>query len=236
MEELDLKELFNIFWNKKLQIILIIAIFMLVGIIYTLGFTTPKYTSTAKLILAGSSSSSSETSQITQTDINMNSKLISTYSEIVKMNPVIREVKENLGANLDEKVLKNSIKVTSLKDTEVIQITVTYANPSDAAKIANEVANVFMEKIPEIYNINNVQIVEEAEPDNTPSNINHLKDFVIFTFIGIVVSAGYVLVLNMLDTTVKSAEDVEREFKLPVLASVPIYEIETRRTKKGGRR
>lgn len=234
MEELDLKELFNIFWNKKLQIILIIAIFMLVGIIYTLGFTTPKYTSTAKLILAGSGSS--ETSQITQTDINMNSKLISTYSEIVKMNPVIREVKENLGANLDEKVLKNSIKVTSLKDTEVIQITVTYANPTDAAKIANEVANVFMEKIPEIYNINNVQVVEEAEPDNTPSNINHLKDFVIFTFIGIVVSAGYVLVLNMLDTTVKTADDVEREFKLPVLASVPIFDVETRRTKKGGRR
>ena len=234
MEELDLKELFNIFWNKKLQIILIIAIFMLVGIIYTLGFTTPKYTSTAKLILAGSGSS--ETSPITQTDINMNSKLISTYSEIVKMNPVIREVKENLGANLDEKVLKNSIKVTSLKDTEVIQITVTYANPTDAAKIANEVANVFVEKIPEIYNINNVQVVEEAEPDNTPSNINHLKDFVIFTFIGIVVSAGYVLVLNMFDTTVKTAEDIEKEFKLPVLASVPIFDVEIKRAKRGGRR
>lgn len=236
MEELDLKELFNIFWNKKLQIVLIVTIFMLVGIIYTLGFTTPKYTSTAKLILAGSGSGSSETSQITQSDINMNSKLISTYSEIVKMNPVIREVKENLGTNLDEKVLKNSIKVTSLKGTEVIQITVTYANPTDAAKIANEVANVFVEKIPEIYNINNVQVVEEAEPDNTPSNINHLKDFVIFTFIGIVVSVGYVLVLNMLDATVKTAEDIEKEFKLPVLASVPIFDVEIKRAKRGGRR
>ena len=43
MEEIDLKELVQIFWNKKLQIILIIAIFAVIGFIYTVGFVTPKY-------------------------------------------------------------------------------------------------------------------------------------------------------------------------------------------------
>ena len=45
MEELDLKELLNIFWNKKLQMFLIIAIFLVIGIVYTIGFVTPMYTS-----------------------------------------------------------------------------------------------------------------------------------------------------------------------------------------------
>ena len=44
MEELDLKELFMIFWNKKIQIVLIVAIFCVIGIIYTIGFLTPEYT------------------------------------------------------------------------------------------------------------------------------------------------------------------------------------------------
>ena len=39
MEELDLKELFNLFWSKKAAIILIILIFMVIGVIYTIGFT-----------------------------------------------------------------------------------------------------------------------------------------------------------------------------------------------------
>ena len=44
----------------------------------------------------------------------------------------------------------------------------------------------------------------------------------------------YVLIGNMLDTTIKSAEEVEKEFKVPVLASIPLYNFEP--AKKGGKR
>jgi len=54
-----------------------------------------------------------------------------------------------------------------------------------------------------------------------------------FTFIGLVVAVLYVLVLNMLDTTIKTAEEVERQFKVPVLASIPMYNFEL---EKGGKR
>ena len=44
MEELDLKELFEMFWNKKIKIILIVAIFAVIGVIYSIGFVVPEYT------------------------------------------------------------------------------------------------------------------------------------------------------------------------------------------------
>ena len=53
MEELDLKELLQIFWEKKTQIILIIAIFAVIGVIYSLAFVTPKYQSSTTLLLDG---------------------------------------------------------------------------------------------------------------------------------------------------------------------------------------
>ena len=170
---------------------------------------------------------------ITATDITVNSKLVSTYSEIVKSKNIIRKVISNLGIKLDEDELRKNVTVSSVKDTELIEITVTNENPSYSAKIANEIAKVFIAKIKEIYNIENIQIVDEAEVETEPSNIHHQKDIMIFTFIGIVVAAGYVLIANMLDTTIKTAEEVEKEFKIPVLATIPLYNFEPAKNKGG---
>ena len=236
MEEIDLKELLSLFWSKKTQIILIVLIFMLIGVIYTVGFVTPKYTSSTTLLLATSENSTDKSSTITTTDVTLNSKLVSTYSALVQSKSVLRQVISNLGINISEEELKNNITVTQEKDTEIIKISVTNANANTAEKVANEVAKVFTQKIQEIYKINNVQIVDTAEIETEPSNINHPKDVMIFTFVGIVVAAGYVLVANMLDTTVKTAEEVEKEFKVPVLASIPLYSFEPAKNKGGKKR
>lgn len=225
MEELDLKELISIFWSKKAQIILIVAIFMVIGVIYTIGFVTPVYQSSTTLILAKSDSNEGATKNsdtITTTEVTLNSKLVSTYSELVKSKNVIREVRTNLGINEEEEIMRKGVTVSSVKDTELIEITVTNKDATYSAKIANEIAKVFTEKVKEYYNISNVYVVDEAEVNSNPSNINHTKDIAIFTFIGIVIAVMYVLVANMLDTTIKTQEDVERIFKIPVLAEIPL--------------
>lgn len=238
MEELDLKELFNIFWNKKIQIIIIVLIFSLIGIVYTLGFTTPMYSSSTTFLLASANKNESTDTTITSTDVTLNSKLVSTYSELVKSKKVLRKVKANLDMDINEESLKRNVKVSSVKNTEVIEITVTTQSAINSARIANEIVQVFAEEVVKgFYGIENVQVVDEAEPKDTPSNINHQKDIILFAFIGFVISVAYVLVLNMFDTTVKTAEEVEKEFKLPVLAAIPTYGNEAQKQKrKGGRK
>lgn len=235
MEELDLKELFRIFWNKKVEILLIILIFMVIGIIYTIGFVKPMYSSSTTLVLASSgNTNSSNENSITATDVTLNSKLVSTYSELVKSKNILRQVIANLGINVDERTLRSNVSVKSVKDTELIEIIVKNENPNHSAQIANEIAKVFTEKIKEIYNINNIQVVDEAETATAPSNINHSKDIAIFAFMGLVVAVAYVLIANMLDTTIKTAEDVEKGFQIPVIASIPY--IESFENERGGRR
>ena len=233
MEELDLKELFNLFLSKIVQIMLIVIIAGVIGIIYTFGFTTPKYSSYTTLLLVGTDGTTS-TDTVTTTDLTLNSKLVSTYSELIKSSKVMRPVISNLNIGINEKALKNSISVTSVKDTEIIKIIVTNENAAYSAKIANEIAKVFSGVVKEIYNINNVNIVDEAEISSTPSNINHTKDIVIFAFAGLVIAVMYVLLANMLDTTVKTPEDIEKGFGLPVLVSIP--QIENFNVEKGGKK
>ncbi len=236
MEELDLKQLVNIFFNKRLQIISIVLIFLIIGIIYTFMFITPKYKSYTSLVLAKSdnvSEDANDTSTITQTDITLNQKLVSTYSELIKSKNVLREVIKNLNINEDEESLKGNITVSAVKDTELIQITVTNYYPDRASDIANEIAKVFTKKVGEIYHINNVYIVDEAESSYIPYNINHVKDIIIFMVVGFGVSIAYVLIANLLDTTIKTAEDVEKQMDITVLASIPVLKDDTRKMKGG---
>ena len=243
MEELDLKELFELFWEKKLTIIILVIIFAIIGAVYSLAFVTPKYKSSTTLVLTKTESNSQNqekrtadesTDSITTTDITINSKLVATYSELIKSKTILREVLSNLDIKeLSEDDVRKNVTVSSLKDTEVIEITVANENATYAAKIANGIAESFTKQVAEIYNINNVHVVDKAEVAEGPYNINHEKNIAIFALIGLVVAAGYVLLINMLDTTVKTADDIEKNAELPVLASISMYEYDD---EKGGRK
>lgn len=235
MEELDLKELFNLFLSKIFQIIAIVVVAAVIGIIYTYGFTTPKYSSSTTLVLTGAdkNGAASENS-ITTTDITLNSKLVSTYSELVRSKKVLRQVISNLNVDVSEDELRKNVSVKAVEDTELIRITVTNENATYSAKIANEIAKVFSDMVSDIYNISNIHVVDEAEVEDTPSNINHKKDVVIFAFAGGVIAVMYVLIANMLDTTIKTPEDIEKGFGIPVLVSIPMIESFT--GDKGGKK
>lgn len=239
MEELDLKEIFSIFWNRKLEIILITLLLIAAGIVYSYFFITPEYKASTTLVLVQSSATVEQTGDgtITQTDLTLNSKLVSTYSEVMKSKAVLRQVVENLNIEgLSEGKIKNNISVKAVKDTELIEITVKNEEPNRAALIANEIAKVFSEKVVEMYNISNLYVLDRAEPNENPSNINHTKDIIIFAFIGIVVAVVYVLIINMLDTTIKTEQDIENSVGLLVLSSIPNYDAEIKSKSKGGRR
>lgn len=242
MEELDLKELLNIFWSRRLYILVIVAIFIVIGVIYSYIFVTPKYQSATTIILAKSSTSSTGNNSgdtITTTDLTLNQKLVSTYTELIKSKNILSEVISNLKIQKTEADLKNNITVSAVKDTDLIKITVADVKPEVAQKIASEIADIFIEKVANgVYNINNVQVWDKAEVPTSPYNVNHLKDLVIFAFIGVVIAVIYALIANMLDTSVKNKEDVEKKIGLSVLTSIPLCDFDTSFTKmsKGGKR
>ena len=139
----------------------------------------------------------------------------------------------------NENALKSAVSVSSVKNTQLIKVNVTDANPAQAKMIANEIGKVFSKEVAEYYKMNNVHTVDEAEVAEKPYNVNHVKDIGIFTFVGLVIAAGYVLIANMLDTTVKSKEDVEKKLGVTVLTTIPLitnFDDTIKNGKKGGRR
>lgn len=233
MEELDLKKLVSIFWNKRLHIIVISVIAIIIGTIYSFYLVEPKYESYTTLVLVKDSTGTEEstTQTITSSDLGLAQNLIGTYSKLVKSKRTLRETINNLGINESEDTLQDKITVSEIEDTEMLKITVKDENPVQAMKIANEVTSVFAKTVSEIYKINNVHIVDQAEESITPCNINHTRDILIFFIIGIVISVIYVLIANMFDTTIKDSDDIENNTDLITLVSIPLVNDDNR---KGG--
>ena len=222
MEEIDLKELFDIFWSKKFIILITTVVFLVAGYVYSRVLVTPKYTAKATMILASKGASENTETTITATDVSLNNNLIATYRELAKSTSVVRKVLENLNiTDMSENSLRSRIDISSETGTQVINVLVPDEDPYKATKITNELTTVFSDKVKEVYKIDNISVLDSAEVPTLPSNINTSKTMSIFGIIGLVLSVVVVYIISILDNTVKSSKDIEKILNVPVLAELP---------------
>lgn len=216
MEEINLSEVYSYFKTKILWILLAVVLIIVLGNVFTLLTRTPMYQSNTTIVLVGESKK-----EYNQSDSLLNQNLIGTYSQIIKSRKVLSQVIENLDLKITTEELSNSITTSSVEETEIIQITVENAKAKDAQKITDEVAKVFSKEIKDIYNLENVTIIDKAELAKSPYNVNYVKDNIVYLVIGIVLSFGVVFVMYYFDTSIKSSDIVEEKLGLTVIGIVP---------------
>ena len=157
-------------------------------------------------------------------ELLLNQKLVTTYGEIVKSRVVTDEVINNLGLDLTYKEFTEKVNVNLVKDTEIIKIEVTDTNPQLATKIANETAQVFMKSVMDIMKVENIQVIDEAQVPESPINPRPKLNMAIAGVLGLMVSIFLVFLLEYLDNTIKTPEDVQRYLELPVIGTIPNIE------------
>lgn len=220
-EEIDLKELFNYYKSKLIFILIVLILVIGVGNAYTLVTRTPMYKSETSIVLVSETKETYNT-----TELQLNKNLVGTYTEIIKSRKVLEPVIDSLKLDISYNQLKNRVTVTSVQNTEIIKVTVADADPKQAKKIANEIAKVFSTEIQQIYNLNNVTVVDKAIKATAPYNVNYIKDNIIYLAIGLVLSCGIVFIKFYFDTTIKTSEEIENKLGLTVLGIVPKVEKE----------
>lgn len=220
-ESKEIKRIFDILKSKKILIAVILVVFVLLGYLYTYHYTIPMYQSTSTLLLIPNTVS--ENRRLTNIELAMNAELITTYSNIAKNPKVLKQAIRNLELNMTEQQLLSKMKIENLENTYIIKISVANTNPQIAMEITNEVSKVFLNEIQEIYSLNNIGIVDEAQLPELPYNINHVKDIIMFLAMGIMVCGGFIIVTYIFDNTIKKEEDIENYVHIKSLGNIPIY-------------
>ncbi|MDI6667222.1 Wzz/FepE/Etk N-terminal domain-containing protein [Leuconostoc falkenbergense] len=116
--------------------------------------------------------------------------------------------------------LKNMVTISSQQNSQVFSINVKSKDPKLAADVANEVADVFKDKIGGFMKINNVSIIDSAKANKKPVSPNTK----LFTLAGLVVIGGltflYMLIKELADTTIKSPDEVSQLFGMTNLGVI----------------
>lgn len=216
MEEINLKDMSKYFVSKIGIIIAFTLIFLLFGALYTAVIQKPMYKSYTTILLT------KESGSITNNDINLNNNLVDDYRELIKSKKIAKQVIKNLNLSYSPEKLISKIQVESVNDTNLLKIIITDKNSYVARDIANEIADVFVNKEVEYYyNIKNIGVVDKAEASKTPYNINIVKQIILSILIGFILGCGTVFIIYYFDNTIKDKETVEEKLKLPVIGSIP---------------
>lgn len=223
-ETISLQDLFKVL-KKRIGLIVSITIgAMLIAGIISYFFLTPIYQGSTQILV---NQTKQEQQPIQTSDIQTNLQLINTYNVIIKSPAILTKVIERLDLDTTPSELTNQISVANANDSQVVNITVQDEQAFMAVDIANTVAEVFKEQIPVLMNADNVNILSPAVLPENPSPIkpNKTMNVAIAMVVGLMIGVGLAFLLEYLDTTMKTEQDVEDILGLPILGLVsPIPE------------
>lgn len=194
-------------------------------------FLTPTYKASTQILI---NQKQTEQFQVSAQDIQTNIQLINTYIVIIKSPAILSKVIDILELDTTPALLEKKIKVETTQDSQVIKISVNDQEPYRSVDIANTIVEVLQEEIQLLLNVNNVYVLSPAVylENPIPAKPNPLLNMTIAAVSGLMIGVGMAFLLNYLDMTVKTEQDIEELLGLPVIGIVsPIAETEPNRIK-----
>ena len=218
-DDVSLNELFEIVKPHLLKAILIAIIFALTAFIGTKLLIKPTYQSSAIMIVNNKRNEDSQS--VSNDEITSARNLAQVYSVIIKSDAVMQIAATKIGDGITAEEIAKKVSVTSVNNTQLLQVSVKDHNPVFAQQIANEIVTVAPPVLDEMVSAGNAKIVTYPQIPNNPIAPNTKMITIIGGTFGFIMVLGYVLLRNLLDRTFKTTDDIEKELGLPVLGVIP---------------
>lgn len=215
---IKLDEILEAFKKRWLMIVSITLIFTIISAILSFFVIKPKYEASTKIFIG---KEEGDNSTYSQNDVIMYQKLMKTYSEAIKTKDLINDSIIKLNIDLDVKDVLSNLTILTVTDTQILQIKYVNINPKIAKSVVENITEKFIERSKEMVSNGNIQIIEKVELPEEPVSPNKKINIVIAFLLGLIISIALVLLLEFLDNTFKSKEQLERELDIPVIGAIP---------------
>lgn len=159
---------------------------------------------------------------IAYNDILTSERLTKTYSELIQQRPVLEDVISDLGLPYTATELEGMVDVDVISDTQLIRVSAESSDPELARQIADSTASVFIVQNSEnqFSRPGSVSVVESATTPTSPVSPRIPLNTALGVIAGLMVAAGIALLLEYLDDTVKSPDDLTASAGLVALGAV----------------
>lgn len=225
--EIDLKELFFILLNKWHLIFLSGLMCALIGLLAAMFLMPEKFQSKTSIYIYDQQKES-----MSYADLQISTVLTKDYEVLIKGRTVLEEVIEELNLDCSYKALYSMVTVNVPDSTRIVEIIVETTDPYLSKDIADAVREESSETIKSVMGVDAVNVVETANLPEGKSSPSVSKYTVLGGMLGCVAAAGMIILLFLMNDTIRSQEDVEKYLDLGVLGTIPLAEIQKSDEKK----
>ena len=147
--------------------------------------------------------------------------LLDIYVIILGSRTTMEAVIEEADLPYTYEQLSEMVTAGSVNDTEVFEIVATSPNPEEAKLIVNTITDILPDRIADIVDGSSVRIVDSAVTPTAKSSPSNTRNALIGALLGAVISCGVIVVIDLLNNTIRDEQYLTDRYELPILASVP---------------
>jgi capsular polysaccharide biosynthesis protein len=226
---IDLGKLLLVVWNNIIWVILSAFVLALAAYLVTRLTWKPTYTSEIQLYtIMKSADDESSQATVTTSQINIRRNVAALYVKAIKKSDSLRSMAEKLRAQ-DEKYagvtatqLSKYLRVSTDSDaSEIIHVKATTYDPDLSYAICEIVGEDAGTMVKDAYIGCTVDVFNHASRARSADKSNAVRNGLIGGLIGLVASVAVILAIYMLDTSLKSGEDLANISGVRYLGDIP---------------
>ncbi|MFR1707978.1 MAG: YveK family protein [Clostridium sp.] len=220
-EVISFGEILEVIKRRWKMILILTLIATLVSGLVSFFLISSKYEASTKLFIGKEEGADQG---YNQNDVSMYQKLMKTYSEAIKTRDLVGKAIKATNSNLTENEILERLTVTTVADTQILQIKVNSEDPKEAANIVQAITKEFISTSKVLVPNGNIRIIEEVKVPENPVSPNKKLNIAIAFLLGLMVSVGLSFLLEFLDNTYKNKEQLEKDLEIPVIGAIPNIE------------
>ena len=212
--------------KKRWKLIALITIAAtLVSAILSFFVIKPQYEAKTKLFIG--KQETQENNAYNNSDVMMYQQLMKTYAELVKTSDLVTNAVKSANLNYNQNEIKgilNNLTVNPSADTQILDLSFKGGNPKEVLKVTEAITNEFISESKELIPNGNVQVIQKPQLPEHPVSPNKKLNILIAFVLGLMIGVGVVLLMEYLDNTFKSREELEKALELPIIGAIPDYD------------
>ena len=215
---------------RRLWVILLVVA-VVVGFAVGVSFwQTPEYVASTKVLVGQE--------QINGQDTNLGGNvtglqaLTQTMILYIDTRPVAEEAIQRLGLGISPDEVLNNLTIEQMESSQLLLLSYKDTDPQRAEQVVNTVGQVSSERISASSAIaSNIEanVIEKAIVPGTPISPQPLRNGLLAAVFGLMLGTGLALLMEYLDYSWRSPEEVEQISGVPTFATIPEFSYATRR-------